>query len=86
MAGVRCDKPLLRLRVLQRQRPPSHLPSNGALDLTLGKAFGQQLTASLTVLNLTDRHLLIDNSLTFDGFHWNYPRQVYAALQNRFGY
>jgi TonB dependent receptor/Carboxypeptidase regulatory-like domain len=66
--------------------PPSHLPSNGALDLSVGKAFGQELKASLTVLNLTDKHLLIDNSLTFDGFHWNYPRQIYAALHYRFGY
>jgi hypothetical protein len=31
-------------------------------------------------------HLLIDNSLTFDGYHWNYPRQVYAALHYRFPY
>jgi hypothetical protein len=66
--------------------PPSHLPSNGTLDLSLGKKFGEQLTASLTVLNVTDKHLLIDNSLTFDGHHWNYPRQIYAALNCRFGY
>jgi hypothetical protein len=38
------------------------------------------------VLNLTDKHLLIDNSLTFDGFHWNHPRQAYAGLNYRFGY
>ena len=66
--------------------PLSHLPSNGSLDLSLGKTFGQQLTASLTVLNVTNKHLLIDNSLTFDGYHWNYPRQIYAALHYRFPY
>jgi hypothetical protein len=66
--------------------PPSHLPSHGTLDLSLGKAFGAQLTASLTVLNVTDKHLLIDNSLTFDGFHWNYPRELYASFHYRFGY
>jgi len=66
--------------------PPSYLPSNGSLDLSLGKTFGQQLTASLTVLNVTNKHLLIDNSLTFDGYHWNYPRQIYAALHYRFPY
>ena len=66
--------------------PPSHLPSNGSLDLSLGKTFGRQLTASLTVLNVTNKHLLIDNSLTFDGYHWNYPRQIYAALHYRFPY
>ena len=31
-------------------------------------------------------NLLIDNSFSFDGFHWNYPRQIYAALRYRFGY
>lgn len=66
--------------------PPSHLPSNGTLDVSLGKTFVEQLTASLTVLNIADKHLLIDNSLTFDGFHWNYPRQIYAALYYHFGY
>jgi hypothetical protein len=66
--------------------PPSHLPSHGTLDLSLGKSFGTDLTASLTVLNVTDKHLLIDNSLTFDGFHWNYPRELYAALHYRFRY
>jgi hypothetical protein len=38
------------------------------------------------VLNVTDKHLLIDNSLTFDGFHWNYPRELYASFHYRFGY
>jgi hypothetical protein len=38
------------------------------------------------VLNLTDRHLLIDNSLTFGGYHYNNPRQVFAEVEYRFGY
>jgi hypothetical protein len=38
------------------------------------------------VLNVTNRHLLIDNSLTFDGMHWNNPREVYAEFHYRFGY
>jgi len=61
-------------------------PSHGTLDLSLGKSFGPDLTASLTVLNVTDKHLLIDNSPPFDGPHWNYPREVYAALHYRFRY
>lgn len=63
--------------------PPSHLPSNGALDLSVGKAFGQQLRVSLTVLNVTDKHLLIDNSLTFDGFELSAPDLCSAALSLR---
>jgi len=66
--------------------PPSHLPSHVSLDTTLGKAFGKSFSASLSVLNLTNRHLLIDNSLTFDGVHYNNPREIFAEFRYRFGY
>ena len=66
--------------------PPSHLPSHASLDLTLGKNFGRTVTASLTALNVTNRRLLIDNSLTFDGLHWNEPRELYAEIHYRFNY
>jgi hypothetical protein len=38
------------------------------------------------VLNLTDRHLLTDNSLTFGGFHYNEPREIIGEVRYRFGY
>ncbi|MFI4865514.1 MAG: TonB-dependent receptor domain-containing protein [Steroidobacterales bacterium] len=66
--------------------PPSHLPSHASLDVSLGKGFGKNLTTSVTVLNATNRHLLVDNSLTFDGFHWDAPREIYAELHYKFGY
>lgn len=66
--------------------PPSHLPSHGTLDVSLGKDFGSHLSASLTLLNVTDKHLLIDNSLTFDGLHWNDPREIYGEIHYKFGY
>jgi hypothetical protein len=66
--------------------PPSHLPSHAEVDLSAGKAFGERFSASLTVLNLTNRHLLVDNSLTFGGFHYNEPRELYAQIKYRFGY
>jgi hypothetical protein len=62
------------------------LPGHAELNLSAGKAWGQSLSASLTVLNVTDRHLLIDNSLTFGGSHWNDPRQVYVRVNYKFGY
>jgi outer membrane receptor protein involved in Fe transport len=55
-------------------------------NIKASKTFSRQLTGSLSVLNLTNRHLLVDNSLTFGGFHYNDPRQVYAELQYRFNY
>jgi hypothetical protein len=65
---------------------PSHLPGHAEVNVSVGKAFGKSLSASLTVLNLTDRHLLTDNSLTFGGFHYNDPRQVYGEIRYRFHY
>jgi outer membrane receptor protein involved in Fe transport len=66
--------------------PPSHLPSHTSIDLTLGKSFGNSLSASIAVLNLTNRHLLLDNSLTFGGFHYDNPREIRGELRYRFGY
>jgi outer membrane receptor protein involved in Fe transport len=66
--------------------PPTHLPSHAEINLSAGKSFGQSLDASLTILNMTDRHLLVDNSLTFGGVHYNDPRQIYAQIHYRFGY
>jgi hypothetical protein len=65
---------------------PSHLQGHAELNLSAGKNFGANLSASLTILNVTDRHLLVDNSLTFGGVHYNDPRQVYAQIHYKFGY
>ncbi|MBV8911151.1 MAG: TonB-dependent receptor, partial [Gammaproteobacteria bacterium] len=66
--------------------PPSHLPSHASLDLSAGWTFRRDWTASITLLNVTDRHLLVDNSLTFDGFHYDNPREIYAEIRYRFHY
>lgn len=66
--------------------PPSHLPSYAILDLTVGRNFTRNLQASITGLNVTNKHLLTDNSLTFGGLHWNNPFQIYAALTYKFHY
>jgi outer membrane receptor for ferrienterochelin and colicin len=65
---------------------PSHLPGHAEVNMSVGKAFGKSLSASLTVMNLTNRHLLTDNSLTFGGFHYNEPREIFAEVRYRFGY
>jgi hypothetical protein len=66
--------------------PPSHLSSYAILDLTVGRNISPDLQVSLTGLNVTNRHLLTDNSLTFGGVHWNDPFQIYAELHYRFRY
>ena len=65
---------------------PSHLPSYVIIDLTVGRNITRNLQVSLTGLNLTNKHLLTDNSLTFGGVHWNNPFQIYAELRYRFHY
>ncbi len=66
--------------------PPSHLPSHAELDVTAGRKLSDDLSVSVTALNVTNRRLLTDNSLTFGGVHWNDPFQIYAQLRYRFHY
>ena len=65
--------------------PSSHLRGHGEINVSAGKDFSKALSATLTVLNLTDKHLLTDNSLTFGGFHYNNPRQIIGEVRYRFG-
>jgi hypothetical protein len=66
--------------------PGNYLPSHTTFDLSLGKDFGENFTASVTSLNVTNHHVEYDNSLTYGGFHWNLPRQIYAQVRYRFHY
>ena len=66
--------------------PGDHLPGHTTVDLSLGKSFGETFSASLSALNLANRHLMIDNSATFGGTHYNDPRQIYVELRYRFHY
>jgi len=66
--------------------PGNYLPQHTSLDLTLGKDFGERFAASLTALNVANRRAEYDNSLTFGGYHWNNPREIYVELRYRFHY
>jgi outer membrane receptor protein involved in Fe transport len=56
------------------------------VDFSLGKTFAEKYTISVTGLNLANRRVQLDNSLTFGGFHWNDPRQIYVQFRYRFRY
>ena len=57
------------------------------MDLSVGEVARQErVSLSLNALNVTNRHLLIDNSLTFGGTHFNSPREVYVEARYRFHY
>jgi outer membrane cobalamin receptor len=66
------------------QYPGAYLPANTTLDLALSKSFGERYSVSVTALNATNQRVLLDNSLTFGGFHWNLPREIYGEFRWRF--
>ncbi|MFI5114257.1 MAG: carboxypeptidase regulatory-like domain-containing protein [Terriglobales bacterium] len=66
--------------------PGNHLPGHTTLDLSLGKDFGERVSASLSALNVANRRIELDNSTTFGGFHWNNPREIFVELRYRFHY
>jgi len=68
------------------QYPGNYLPGHTTFDLAVGKTFGEKYTISVTALNVANRRVQLDNSLTFGGFHWNDPRQIYAEFRYRFHY
>jgi len=70
------------------QYPGNYLPQHTTFDLSLGKSFGEngKYRLSVTALNVANRRVLLDNSLTFGGFHYNDPRQIYAEFRWRFHY
>lgn len=70
------------------QYPGDYLPQHTTVDITLGKSFGERdkYRLSLTALNVANRRVLLDNSLTFGGFHYNDPRQIYVEFRWRFHY
>jgi outer membrane receptor protein involved in Fe transport len=65
---------------------PAHLPTHTTVDLSLGKSFGEAWALRLTALNLANSRYLLDNSNTFGGTHYNYPRQFAATVRYRFKY
>jgi len=65
---------------------PAHLAGHTTFDLTVGKTMSENLTISVTALNLMNRRFLLDNSKTFGGTHYADPRQVYLQLRYRFHY
>jgi len=65
---------------------PAHLAGHTTFDLTVGKTISENLTISVTALNLMNRRFLLDNSKTFGGTHYADPRQVYLQLRYRFHY
>jgi hypothetical protein len=68
------------------QYPGAYLPQHTTFDISVGKSFGEagRYRISVAALDVANRRVLLDNSLTFGGFHYNDPRQIYAEFRWRF--
>ena len=66
--------------------PGNYLPGHTTFDMSLGRDFGERISASLNALNVANRRVELDNSTTFGGFHWNTPREIFVELRYRFHY
>lgn len=64
--------------------PGNYLPAHTTFDLSLARDFGTRCSLSFTALNVANRRVELDNSVTFGGFHWNAPRELMAELRYRF--
>jgi len=63
-----------------------YLPQHTTFDLSLGKDFGESFSMSVSGLNVTNRRVMLDDSLTFGGFHFNNPREIFVELRYKFHY
>jgi outer membrane receptor protein involved in Fe transport len=63
---------------------PEHLPSYSTVDLSVGKSFGENWSASVSATNLTNKRYFIDLSNTFGGSHVGDPRIVAVQVKYRF--
>jgi len=66
--------------------PGEYLPHDTNLSLAFGKTFRKSTTVSVNATNVTNHRVLLDNSLTFGGFHYNAPREFYGEVRYRFHY
>ncbi|HYX53563.1 MAG TPA: TonB-dependent receptor [Candidatus Limnocylindrales bacterium] len=65
---------------------PGHLPAYASVDFSVGHTFSENLSAKLTVTNLTDHRYSIDLSNSFGGSHMSDPRMVSLQLRYQFHY
>lgn len=61
-----------------------YLPVHTTFDVSGGHSFGENWNLSGTVVNVTNHRVLLDNSVTIGGFHFNDPRLISAQLRYRF--
>jgi len=63
---------------------PQHFSGHTEISLSLSKSIGERFSLGITAQNVGDSRYQLDDSNTFGGTHWNYPRQVSGELRYRF--
>ena len=61
-----------------------YLPVHTTFDASAGHAIGERWKFSVSAINVTNHRVLLDNSITIGGFHYNDPRMFSAELRYRF--
>jgi hypothetical protein len=61
-----------------------YLPAHTTFDASVGHSLGENWKLSATTINVTNHRVLLDNSITIGGFHWNDPRMFAVEARYRF--
>ena len=61
-----------------------NLPVHTTFDVSAGHNIGEQWKIVANVINVTNHRVLLDNSVTIGGFHYNDPRMISMELRYRF--
>jgi outer membrane receptor protein involved in Fe transport len=64
----------------------AYLPAHTTFDISAGRPLGERWKVAANVINVTNHRVLLDNSVTIGGFHFNDPRTVSAELRYRFNF
>jgi hypothetical protein len=62
----------------------NYLPVHTTFDSSIGHSIGESWSLSATAINVTNHRVLLDNSITIGGFHYNDPRMISAEVRYRF--
>jgi len=61
-----------------------YLPVHTTFDVSAGHSLGERWKVAANVVNATNHRVLLDNSITIGGFHYNDPRMLSVELRYRF--
>ena len=64
----------------------NNLPAHTTFDSSIGRAIGERWKIAVNAINVTNHRVLLDNSVTIGGFHFNDPRMISGEVKYRFNF